>query len=100
MFQDHVRRAASRFGECEPWQHSSQEVESKAGGTLIGAESGSHHYAEDEEIRGHQQNWVEDRPEYVGEGTTVAGQNIAAGHGANQTVIFRDGFQRAGEKLG
>ena len=71
---------------------SAQVIPSTVWGKVYVWDVATHHYAEDEEIRCHQQDWVEHCPEYVGKGAAVAGQNIAARHGANQPMIFSNGL--------
>ena len=63
VLDDHVRRAADRFAERKPGQHAGEEVERESGAALSGPNRDLQHDAEHEEIRRHQQQRIQDRPE-------------------------------------
>ena len=100
VFQNHCSRASHGFGEREPGQHARQEIERETGAALVGSETALQHDAEDEEVRRHQQQRIENRPKHVAKGSAIASQNIAPRHGPDQPVVLSDGSQRRGEEPG
>ena len=95
MFQNHVRRASYGFGKREPGQHAREKIERETGAALVGSEAALQHDAEDEKVRRHQQQRIQNRPEDVAEGSAIARQNVAPRHGTDQPMVLSDGAQRA-----
>jgi hypothetical protein len=89
-----VGERPTAFAECQPRQHAGEKVEDVIGGLVARVELLLQHQAEDEEVRQHQQQRIQDRPGRPAERPAIAAQDVAPRHALDEAAIGPERFER------